>query len=132
LDFDTTTGTLEISPGNSYSAGLVNQGTFLGINPNAFGFYIYDGAADQQGRTFFSVDSLNPENSPQMLAFRDTNPNRWTLCFEDTLYGASDKDFNDVMFQIESITPVPEPGSMLLLGTGLFGLAGAIRRRIKK
>jgi hypothetical protein len=111
------------------AAGAVNNGTFSGITASGFGFYIQPNG--DSGSTFYSLDQLNG-GLAQMVAYREIGENRWTLGFEDLantgVPGATDGDFNDFIFQIESITQVPEPLTLILLGSGLLGLA-AIRRK---
>ena len=57
--------------------------------------------------------------------------NDWILAFEDRPNGDlwGDHDFNDAVFYVEDIDPVPEPATILLFGAGLLGLAAYGRKR---
>ena len=50
---------------------------------------------------------------------------------EDLPLGQSDLDYNDDQFVFVNVnTGTPEPGTLVMVGSGLIGLAGILRRKI--
>jgi len=108
------------------------------FSSNVFGYYL-----GTPGGTFYSQAERNPDGADQMVAFQgdgDTirlpgnSAGVWgssshILAWEDLRYNMSDKDFNDFVVYVESVTGVSEPGTLALIALGLAMLAFVARRR---
>mgnify|MGYP003565358927 CR=1 FL=1 len=117
--------------------------TGIDFSGNNFGFFL-DSSANSGGGLFHSDTSLNGDNLDHLAVYQGTNtdmvqmpgyaPGLWTnneyiLAWEDLL-GGGDKDYEDFVVMIESVDPIPEPGTLLLIGLGLVALVG-LRKRMK-
>ena len=103
---------------------------------DVFGFYLHN---SRTGYTFYTHNALNVDNEFDHALMFDTRSitsgsedlmdSDMIIAFED-LYGGGDRDYNDFVFGVSNVAPVPEPPTMVLLGMGLISLAGYVRKKV--
>lgn len=104
--------------------GPQTAGATSNFNPSgSYGFYILAG-----GATLYTSTLYGGAKDQHFALFQSQPGGAIWVGVEDLALKTGDRDYNDMVIKI---TPVPEPSSLALLGTGLVGLGSLVRRKIR-
>lgn len=117
-------------------SGVTAAGATANFTPSAeYGLFLYNGASGIKD-TFLSQSSsaLSSDQGYQHFAVFDAGASDFFVGAEDLPSSNTDFDYNDMLVELSSSSPVtatPEPGAVALVATGLIGL-GMFKFRRKK
>jgi hypothetical protein len=113
-----------IGPGNQIFSGPDGAGKSVTFTPTTnYVFYM----AAPNGDVYYTYGSGNVGDAgTQHFAIFNAGGGAFYLGIEDLRLNSSDRDYNDMVIKVSD---VPEPTSLVLLGSGLFTAAGAFRRK---
>lgn len=129
--YDTTGFTLEDSTGAVTAAGVDYNGNPTSLGASASGTYQVNTSVYPEGIEFYAVKA---GNAFAMYFEEDGETNGSWSTFDLWLDKGTGSSLEISHFTGYNGTgvPVPEPATMLLLGSGLIGLAGLGRRKFRK